>query len=64
MYTNKQIHLSTNRWGIPLRCDLFNERIDQKNFLLWQQLTEIVSCLMVCKMYFCSEFPDIPEKSR
>ena len=31
MYANK---------GIPLRCELFRKRIDQKNFLLWQQLTK------------------------
>ena len=28
-------------WGIPLCCNLLSKRIDQKNFLLWQQLTEL-----------------------
>ena len=29
-------------WGIPFPCDLFIKRIDQKNVLLWQQITELI----------------------
>ena len=41
MQTNTWLDLSTSLLGIPLRCNLFRKRIDQKNFLLWQQLTEL-----------------------
>ena len=37
--------------GIPLRCDLFRERLDQKNFLLQQQI--IVLALRRSIKYFC-----------
>ena len=51
MYANK---------GIPLRCELFWKRIDQKNFLLWQQLTKYtvleihfwyVNCKLVARIW-------------
>ena len=35
------LHLSISLLGIPLCCDLLSRRIDQKNFPLWQQLTEL-----------------------
>ena len=35
-----RLHLSASRWGIPLRCNLFRKRIDQKKFFLWQPRIE------------------------
>ena len=28
-------------WGISLRCNMFRKKIDQKNFLIKQQITEL-----------------------
>ena len=59
---SRSIHLSSSLWGISLRCDLFRKRIDQTNFLLQQQITELYQLLDVCKLVFCFEFSDIREK--
>ena len=48
-------------WRIPLRCDLLRNRIGQKKFHFWQQLTKLPQ--LFCEIVFCLEFPDIPEKS-
>ena len=40
MQIKEWLHLSTSLLGIPLRCDLFKKRRDQKKLFLWQQLTE------------------------
>ena len=34
-------NLSSSIRGILFRCDLFRKRMDQKNFLLQQQITEL-----------------------
>ena len=35
------LHLSSSLWVIPLCSDLFRKRLDQENFLLQQQITEL-----------------------
>ena len=35
-----------------------------KKLALWKQQVKFISCTMVCKIFFCTEFPDPPEKSR
>ena len=37
---NRWLYLSSILWGIPLCCDLFRKRIDQKNLLLQQRITK------------------------
>ena len=63
--TDRWPDLSTSHCEIPFRCNLFRKRVDQKNLLLWQQLTELIvlAVRLVCKIIFCSEFPDFPGKS-
>ena len=51
---NRWVHLSSSLWGIPLRYNLFRKRLDQKKFL--------VSFLMVCNIFFCSECPRYSRK--
>ena len=38
---SRWLHLSNSFWGTPIRCDLFRKRIDQKNVLLQQQISEL-----------------------
>ena len=46
MNGNKQVvEFLSSVWGIPLHYDLFRRRIDQKNFLLWQQITDLYQLL-------------------
>ena len=61
MQINRPLHLSSSLWEISLCCHLFKRKIDQKHFLAQQQMN-CISYLMVCKIYFCSELPNIPEK--
>ena len=35
-----------------------------KKLALWKQQVKFISCTMVCKIFFCTEFSDTPEKSR
>ena len=42
--------------------DLFRKRIDQKNFLLQQQITELLAVRKSVKKFFCFKFPVILEK--
>ena len=46
---------------ISLRCDLFRKVIDQKNSFYSNKWLSCISCSMVCKIFFCFEFPDILE---
>ena len=64
MQINRWAHLSTSPWEILFCCSLFRERIDQKNFLLCQQITELYSLFDGLKNSFGSELPDISKKSR
>ena len=41
MQINKWLHLSSSPWGIPFRCDMFRKNMEEKNFFLWQQITEL-----------------------
>ena len=41
MQIKRWLHLSTSLWGTTLCCNLFRERIVQKQIILWQQLTEL-----------------------
>ena len=41
--------------------DLFRKGIDQKNFLLYQQVTELLADRKSVKYFFCFEFPVILE---
>ena len=58
------LHLSSSLWGIPLLCDLFRKRIDQKNFPIIATDNGIV--LAAVKYFFAPnspfEFPVISEK--
>ena len=50
--------------GIPLYCDLFPKRRDQKNFLIWQEITGYVSPVRwSVKHFLAPNSLDIPAKS-
>ena len=42
--------------------DLFRKRINQKNFLLQQQITELLAVRKSVKYFFCFKLPVILEK--
>ena len=39
---SRWLHLSNSFWGTPIRCNLLRKRIDQKNVLLQQQISELL----------------------
>ena len=62
MQLNRWLHLSCSLWEIPLRWDLFKRLIDQKIPFIATKKLNCISCLMVCKIRFYPEFPDMPER--
>ena len=52
MQIKRWLHLPRSLWGILLRYNLFRKRIDQKNFLLSQQISWTVLAVPRSVKYF------------
>ena len=55
----QELFIPIGFWGIPLHCDLFRKRRDQKNFLYGHSSMNYIYCLMVCEFLLW-----IPQYSR
>ena len=59
MKIKSSLYLSISLRRTTLSCDFFRNRRNQEKVRLYS----CFSCSMVCKIFFCSEFADVPEKS-
>ena len=57
MRINRWLHLSCSPWGILLRCDLFQRRIDQKKFPFIATKNWIVLVVQLSVKYFLLRLP-------